>query len=446
MRRELEGGLVLRSLSEGVETDRQRLPQFYSDTFAEAGEDDPAGLEAWTRDLLSPHHPTMTAENLWVVVDPAHGDRIVSALLLIPQTWQYDGIPFGMGRVELVATDKAYRRRGLIRALIEAAHARSADLGHIAQGITGIRNYYRRFGYGMSLDLGVRAVMPFATVPNLPEDHLPRYTLRAATEADSAALAAFDAAYQRTPAVTFRRDETLWQYELTGHTEHAPFNLRPHLIVDADGQAVGYVLMRANMSMPFFAVHGWVLGPQTSYLATFEDVLYGIRRYAERLYEDRPSLKPANIFFSSDMDPALDLLIQKTFPAHVRSDHLVYSWYIRVPDLPRFLMTIAPALEKRLEGSVAHRYTGTLRIVLFDLNGLTITFEDGRIREVTLDRMEEDDADAGFPDHSFLDVIFGRRRQEEIQHVLPDCFANRKAAALLGTMFPRQRSWTMPLA
>src|SRR5689334_7311388 len=114
----LDGGLILRSLSEGHASDKENIAKFYQDTFGEAGEDTPIALGEWTRTLVSGRHPTVTDDDVWVVVDPVKDDQIVSAVLLIPQTWQYDGIPVGVGRVELVATNKEYRRRGLVRAQI----------------------------------------------------------------------------------------------------------------------------------------------------------------------------------------------------------------------------------------------------------------------------------------------------------------------------------------
>jgi predicted acetyltransferase len=68
--------------------------------------------------------------------------------------WEYGGIPFGVGRPEIVASDPGYRERGLVRAVFELLHARSAALGHMAQGITGIPYYYRQFGYEYALDQG----------------------------------------------------------------------------------------------------------------------------------------------------------------------------------------------------------------------------------------------------------------------------------------------------
>ncbi len=53
----------------------------------------------------------------------------------------YEDIPFTLGRAVIVATEGAYRNRGLQRAIFGLIHARSAARGHLAQGITGIPYY-----------------------------------------------------------------------------------------------------------------------------------------------------------------------------------------------------------------------------------------------------------------------------------------------------------------
>ena len=71
-------------------------------------------LADWTRDLVSRPHPTVAPEDTLVVEDCATG-RIVSTTCLISQTWTYAGIPFKVGRPELVATRADYRNRALVR-------------------------------------------------------------------------------------------------------------------------------------------------------------------------------------------------------------------------------------------------------------------------------------------------------------------------------------------
>ena len=55
---------------------------------------------------------------------------------VISQTWSYRGIPFDVGRPELVATDPAYRRRGLVRRqfqVIDELHQVYPDCGGIPE-------------------------------------------------------------------------------------------------------------------------------------------------------------------------------------------------------------------------------------------------------------------------------------------------------------------------
>lgn len=79
------------------------------------------------------------------------GRPIVACTCGWRHTWTYEGIPFQVGRPEMVATDPAYRHCGLIRALFEIVHARSAAQGDLVQAITGINYFYRQFGYEYAL-------------------------------------------------------------------------------------------------------------------------------------------------------------------------------------------------------------------------------------------------------------------------------------------------------
>jgi len=87
--------------------------------------------------LVSGKHPTIRAED-FTVVEHAPSGRIVSSMCLLSQTWTYAGVEFPVGQPEFVATDKEYRRRGLVRKQFEVIHELSASRGELMQGITGI--------------------------------------------------------------------------------------------------------------------------------------------------------------------------------------------------------------------------------------------------------------------------------------------------------------------
>ncbi len=130
--RDLGGGLVLR---QATADDTEAAAEFQAQvhlphTFAES-------FRIWTRDLMSGALPGFQPGDFTLVEDTGTGD-IVSILNLIPQTWSYGGVEISVGRIELVSTHPDYRRRGLVRAQMDAVHEMSARRGEKMQVISGI--------------------------------------------------------------------------------------------------------------------------------------------------------------------------------------------------------------------------------------------------------------------------------------------------------------------
>ena len=144
-------GLLLRW---GTPEDAEQIADFNVRIHSDNPEEPDTVLGKWTKLLMRGDHPTTKADDFTVVVDPNDGDKIVSTCCLISQTWLYEDVPLGVGRPELVGTDEAYRRRGLVREQFAALHAKSAARSELAQAITGIPYYYRQFGYEMTVVLG----------------------------------------------------------------------------------------------------------------------------------------------------------------------------------------------------------------------------------------------------------------------------------------------------
>lgn len=439
MYKTLSGDLVLRSLSEGCRSDVERLPGFYGEMLGGV-ESESAELAAWTKDLISGNHPTVTADDVWVVVDPSKDDQIVSATLLIPQVWRYEEIELPVGRVELVATHPDYRRRGLVRALMQTAHERSAALGHQMQSITGIPHYYRQFGYAMAVDLAIQSTLALHQIPPPPNDYTPAFTLRPVTEADIPKVVEWDAYMARSALLSAKINAEIVRYNMYGRHPGSSVEVDLLIIVNQAGDGVGFVVLRKRPQMGVLICYAYVVGEESSYLETFYDVMRALRDHASHF--DQP---PTVIGFDSGIHPTLKTLIARTFSGN--NSPRTYTWYLRVPDMAAFMRQIAPVLERRLEGSGANRYTGELTISFYQQTGLRLKFERGKLLEAeNLIGLYEQSADAGFPQHTFLNLVFGHRSYEQLVTVLPDVYCNPKAHALLEALFPLKRSWLLGLA
>lgn len=437
MKKLLRDGLVLRTLSEGFASDRERLPQFYADVNGEGlSPENKYRCVCWVNDLMSAH-PTTTPDDIFIVVDPAQDDCIASAALLIPQTWRYEDISISVGRPELCGTNPNYRRRGLMRELFSVIHERSAALRNQMQAITGIPYFYRQFGYTMAVDMGEEgATFPLGVVV----DRASAFTLRPATNDDVPRLAEWHDTMARGRLLTERRSPEQWRYEVLGHHSESGRAMDFQVIVDAAGEGVGYLELYVHrMQNHIVECAGYVVGDQSSYLETFDDVMVGIRQWAQTRYGECPAL----LTFGAGIHETLNCLIARTRGgvAH-RVD---YPWYVRVPEMTPFLWHIQPVLERRLEGSGAHRYTGDLRIGFYDMTGIQINFERGHITEIETIR-GKDGYDISFPWNMLWNVVFGHHSADEICAILPDVWPNGKAAVLLDVLFPKKKSWLKGLA
>jgi predicted acetyltransferase len=405
--------------------------------------DNPAEPETWlgdwTKELMNGRHPTTDASDFTIVENEA--GEIASSMNVIHQTWSYDGIPFGVGRPELVGTDERYRRRGLIRAQFKAIHALSEARGELVQAITGIPWYYRQFGYEMTLELGGGRPFRWDKRGNSESVETEAYEARPATSEDIPVLQTLYGSSQATGLVRCERNADQWQYELIDRHRSTPYALAVEVITEAE-QVIGYVEYKQWGT----ALHVRELAvlPGHSLRAVALFVTRMLQAKAADLNKERE--RPITyIVFSFGMESP----VYEALGPQIEEGGRPYAWFMRVADMPAFLQRIAPVLETRLADSVMAGHNGRLRLNFYR-SQVQLLFSEGRITEIspyqpaTFDG--NDDGDAFFPDHTFLHLLFGQRTFDEIRHLRADCFVNKpEAAVLLGILFPQQPSWLRPL-
>jgi hypothetical protein len=441
-RRDLGGGLVLRW---STAADRDRLNQLYSYVFRDKADDPPNQvLPHWIGDLMSGRHPLLGPGD-FALVEDTDREQIVTATCLLEQTWEYAGIPFAVGRPEVVATHPEYRNRGLVRAVFELIHARSAAFGHLAQGITGIYYYYRQFGYEYALDLGGSRSTYFAAIPQLKEGEAEPYSLRNATLDDLPRIMALYDHDRARVAISARHDEAVWRWLIDGQSSSSLENWHTQLILDSSGQIQGYALVGRRRWEDVVPIFGLTVAPGVSLAAVLPSVLRALQSQAPDIPAPDPKTPPASrISFILGRDhPVYDVLGEKL--THQRRP--LYAWYVRVPDLPAFLRHITPALEQRLANSSLAGHSGEVRLDFYR-GGLRMVFADGRLMTVEdwqVDHNWGPRGQAGFPPLVFLQLLFGRRSLAELRHAFPDVWADDEVYPLLEALFPPQPAWALPL-
>ena len=431
--RDLGDGLILRRSSAA---DREAVAEFHANTLLDVGETPPLeSLYHWILDLMSAEHPTFDPRDFTIVEEAASG-KIVSSMTLLSQTWTYDGVPFPFGQPDIVSTDPAYRRRGLVRAQIEEIHRWSVARGELVQGITGIQWYYRQFGYEMALSLWATRTAFRPNVPKLDEGAVEPFVLRPATGDDLPFIMAMYGQAMARSAIASVRSEALWRFAMEGRSEGSGASAHYRVVEPAGGGSpVGLVIHPRKLWGAALGVRLVEIVPGAPVLAVAPSLLRSLDATGAA-YADREGKAFETIVFELGEGHPLYATIPLRLPEAGRP----YAWFIRVPDLPAFVRRIAPALETRLAASPQAGYTGELTISRFR-DGVRLRFQAGRIAVEAWTPQRAEDGDAAFPELSFLPLLFGFRSLEEILHAYPDSTApGDEARALLPILFPKRDS------
>ena len=385
------------------------------------------------RGLMSGHHPTVKASDFTVVED-TDTNKIVSSMTLISQTWAYRGIPFKFGRPEVVVTEPEYRRRGLVRKQFEVIHALSASRGELMQGITGIPWYYRQFGYEMAMNLGGGRGVDGIHLPKLKDSDSETYHLRPVVDDDRTFVQElYDHTSRRQPFAVLR-SETEWNYEFSGRSETDFAHLKWLIIETTARERLGYVQYYPWIEDNALYIVQMELKPGVGYLNLMPSVLHKLWKLAQAVpaYRNHKNEELKTIMLElGRAHPAYHAL-----PGNKIHGHEPYGLYIRVPDLVAFLRHVQPAVEKNLVGTVAEGYNGELKLNYYR-SGIQLKFNGGEITDISNwspDSVE--DGTAQFPDLTFLQLLCGRRRFNELKANFADCDGSDEAGVLLDCLFP----------
>ena len=445
-RRDLGDGLVLRWSSE---RDADEIAHLTSTVFR-WGKTAPANepLAILMQQALHGNYPVMGPGDVAVVEDTRRREHpLVASSCLWRQFWSYGGIPFAIGRPEIIATDEGYRNRGLVRALLSIVHARSEAEGHLAQGITGIPYFYRQFGYEYALDLDIDRVTLLPLIPLLAEGKAEPFTFREATLADLPSLRTWYEQQLSSYVVTTPFDEQWWSYQIASMTDSVLRAADGHwhvlIIQNAEGQPCGYIAHNTMRWRASLGVSDVGTAPGLNLQTLAPSLLRELARRGASLPAPPNSQEMKSITFRMGNNHPLYAVLGKSLALE---QDIPYAWYVRVPNVPAFLRHIAPVLEQRLARSPLAGYSDTLHLNFYR-GGLRLVFEQGKLTAAedwqapAWDSPEK----AGFPPLVFLQLLFGHRSLDSLRSTFHDVRANEDAVPLLNALFPEGVSWVLPL-
>ena len=355
-------------------------------------------------------------------------------MCLIPQTWSYEGVEFGVGRPELVGTLPEFRGRGLIRTQFDEVHKWSVERGLLVQAITGIRYYYRQFGYEYALDLN-RWHMG-SIVPKLKEGDKEKFVVRPAQESDIPFLMSVFEYGTSRGLIRAKWTAEHWHnnlYELDEENDHR----LEYRIIERAGlqEAVGYFAQSPSLGSSGVRAFHYELAPGISWLEVTPFVIRSLWESGQEFgrRENRPCTTFS--FLLGAQHPAYDVLGKS-----VVNGGQPYAWYVRVPDLVGFLNHIKPVLETRLANSIACGHRGECLIGMYP-KGIRLILKNGHINFEPWKPDHADHGNAGFPMLTFIQILFGYRSFEELKFAFPDCWwSDQNTRLIINILFPKKSS------
>jgi hypothetical protein len=233
------------------------------------------------------------------------------------------------------------------------------------------------------------------------------------------------------------RDEALWKLEISGRSPSSVSYPNWVIIENAEThEPLGYWMWYPNWtSHDTLYVIRYDLKPGVSWLEVNPSVLRHIWSVCQAPVGDG-KIRSGYGFLLGQNHPVYTLM-GNDLP-QLRKP---YAWYVRVHDLPAFLCHIAPALEARLEKSIAIGYGGEIKFNFYR-NGMRLVFENGKL--LTAEAWQptpEDWGHVGFPDLTFLQILFGYRSYQELRQSFADCWCETETyRALVEILFPKKLS------
>jgi hypothetical protein len=418
-----------------VPEDAEALGSFNQRIHEENSEND-TRLLAWTKDLLTGKYPKFNPQKHCTIVEDIKTKKIVSSMLVIPQTWSYAGIPFRVDRPELVGTLPEYRNKGLIRKQFEIFHQLGEQNGTQLLSITGIPYYYRMFGYEMAVNLGgSRKGMAPQQIPMLKNDQKETFFFVPATNEDAGLIEHLTREANQRSLLSCVRDYNDWIYEISEKHDQNINRTIFYIIKNEQNQSVGFLGTYINLSGSTFFANLFELND----LASWDEVTPAVLRFLWKTGQTMPAYPPQkcdSIGFAFGAEHPAYTVVKTNLPII----QAPYAWYIRVPHVADFLNHIKSILNNNLENSPFYNINRELTIGFYK-SGLKLEIKQGKI--VNIEELELpvwEKADAAFPPLVFLQLIFGYRNCTELKYAFPDCWFKPGCMEILDILFPKKAS------
>ncbi len=357
------------------------------------------------------YHPEMKNEHFFML---KKGQQVVAGLLLLPQTWEIDGVKVKVAEMGCVGTDPAYRRKRLQWILNDKFDDYARENGFDLCVLAGIPYFYRQFGYQYAVGLDYSAIIDAETIPEYDSNIEVRST-------QSADIPELDGIFRKTQENYFvksLRSKGIW--EMQHKTGTYGGDLFQGMSIIEKGKLIGYYRYVEDKEKSTLYIRELGFNEKGS----VEKIGTLMKKHA--VEKGLMKVKTA----IAHLDPLSEYL--KNLGAKTNTP---YAWQIKPLDLCRLMQKMKPAFERRLVESQFKGLTKTLAFNFFKF-AVRMEIEDGTIKNIEKYYGEESRT-LGFNPYAYIQLIMGYKDWRELANAYSDFWVRDGLDDLMDVMFPK---------
>ena len=385
-------------------------------------------------DVFFQHFPGLENKN-WFVAENTDTKEIVSVFVLIPWTWEMNGIELKVAEKGLVGTDEKYRNRGIMKSLSRTLDDELLRGGYDLAVIQGIPGFYHRLGYHYAVPLANHINLPLHVIPDVCPDSL--FDFRIAGDKDIPFLMKADDLYRAGRFISAKRSERSWRYIIR---ESRETECGSDIVIMTRKKSSEAYYFRA----PFHGFGNGLILSEASENMTSEALA------AMFVYVRNEAVKKGKPYIRLDLP--CDSPAAVTALSAGALEEPSYAWQVKIPDKVRLLEKMKPVFEKRMAESCFRTFSGRLCFDFYT-EQVTLSWANGKLIGARREGCQEAEAVFHIASDLFPSLCLGHRTWRELRHNRPDIFPsdlyirmNPKRSAdpsgmLFDVLFPAERSW-----
>jgi predicted acetyltransferase len=370
---------------------------------------DNPGQKNWIEIMMDGRHPYIDA-SYFIIAEDLSKNKMVASVIYMPWTYSYGGCLIKAVRLEEVFCEPDYQNQGIVREILRRIAEKSKDKNYLFEIVYGTNSVYNHLGYTYGIS-NEEEGYSYAIEPANAENN---FIIQEASDENIPIMAnLYEKNYNRNLLATSIGEKEI--YYNKNIYEQGTF----YVIKSKDETIQGFFLLYSNY------IYMMEIADTVSYFQIRSDLTnFFIQKSFANIYIKLGKTHPVYMVFNG--------LYQKKL--------LSECGFVKIHDIPKFLMGVSKILENRLAESPYAHFTGEFTIAMHKKDeAYKFIFKNGVLTDVSSVKQAHGEVD--IERDRFIRLLFGKVSSEEINEEFSMYyFKNHDYRNIIEILFPKLQS------